>query len=205
MSAENVWEAGYMLKKCVLMAALVAVLAPASARADWLFTPNIGSTFGGAAEGREQLTYGASIGWMGAGIVGFEADLQYTPEFFEARDGDLDLIDNSNVLTFMGNAIVGVPVGGQTGAGIRPFGIVGVGLLTRRQDNADEVFNIDSNEFGFNVGGGVIGFLTDHVGLRGDVRYVRSFEDFDDETDGVNVGVGDFDFWRGNFGVTFRW
>jgi opacity protein-like surface antigen len=142
---------------------------------------------------------------MGAGIVGFEADLQYTPEFFEQRDGDLDLIDNSNVLTFMGNAIVGVPVGGQTGAGIRPFGIVGVGLLTRRQDNADEVFNIDSNEFGFNVGGGVIGFLTDHVGLRGDVRYVRSFEDFDDETDGVNVGVGDFDFWRGNFGVTFRW
>ena len=194
-----------MLKKCVLMAAIAALLVPASARADWLFTPNVGSTFGGAADGREGLTYGASIGWMGAGIFGFEADLQYTPEFFEASDGDLDLIDDANVLTFMGNAIFGVPVGGQTGPGIRPFGLVGVGLLTRQQDRADEVFNIDSNVFGFNVGAGAMGFVSDHVGLRGDVRYVRSLEDFDDETDGANLGIGDFDFWRANFGVTFRW
>ncbi len=32
-----------MLKKCAIMAALALVLAPASARADWLFTPNIGA------------------------------------------------------------------------------------------------------------------------------------------------------------------
>jgi hypothetical protein len=138
-----------MLKRCVLVAALIGVLAPASARADWLFTPNIGSTFGGAADGRETLTYGASIGWMGAGIFGFEADLQYSPEFFEGRDGDIDLFGNANVLTFMGNAIFGVPVGGQRGPGIRPFGLVGVGLLTRQQDSADQIFDIDSNEFGF--------------------------------------------------------
>jgi opacity protein-like surface antigen len=200
-----------MVKKCVLLAALVGVLAPASARADWLFTPNVGSTFGGAADGRETLTYGASIGWMGGGVFGFEADLQYSPEFFEGRDGDVDLFGNANVLTFMGNAIVGVPVGGQTGPGVRPFGLIGVGLLTRQQDSADQIFDIDSNEFGFNVGGGLIGFVSDHVGLRGDVRYVRSFEDFDPEGDfgvgdpDVNVGLDDFDFWRANFGVTFRW
>jgi hypothetical protein len=76
-----------MLKRCAItLATLALVTLPASARADWLFTPNIGTTFGGAADGREHLTYGASIGWMGAGIVGWEADFQFTPEFFEPND-----------------------------------------------------------------------------------------------------------------------
>ena len=41
-----------MLKKCVMLAALVLVLSPTSARADWLFTPNVGTGFGGDASGR---------------------------------------------------------------------------------------------------------------------------------------------------------
>jgi hypothetical protein len=127
-----------MLKKCAMVAALLVVLVPASARADWLFTPNIGTTFGGNAADREHLTYGASIGWMGAGIFGFEADLQYTPEFFEANDTDFDFIDNSNVLTFMGNAIVGIPIGGQQGKGFRPFGVAGIGLLQSQQESSEE-------------------------------------------------------------------
>ena len=81
-----------MLKKCALMAALVLVLAPATAKADWLFTPNFGGTFGGTASGNEHMTYGASIGWMGQGIFGWEADLSYTPEFFEPGDGDIDFV-----------------------------------------------------------------------------------------------------------------
>jgi opacity protein-like surface antigen len=186
-----------------MVAALLILFGPASARADWLFTPNIGSTFGGAADGREHLTYGASIGWMGEGIFGFEADLQYTPEFFEGNDADVDFIDESNVLTFMGNAIVGIPVGGQTGPGFRPFFLAGVGLLQSQQESADALFDVDNNEFGFNLGVGAMGFATDHIGFRGDVRYVRSFEEADDNI--TTVGVGDFDFWRANFGVTFRW
>jgi hypothetical protein len=75
-----------MLKKCVVIAALALVLAPVSARADWLFTPNLGTTFGGAASDREHLTYGVSIGWMGAGVIGLEGDFQFTPEFFEPND-----------------------------------------------------------------------------------------------------------------------
>jgi opacity protein-like surface antigen len=198
-----------MLKRCAIVAALVTVLAPATARADWLFTPNIGMTFGGAADGREHLTYGASIGWMGGGIFGFEADFQYTPEFFEGNDDDIDLFDSSNVLTLMGNAIFGVPIGGQSGAGFRPFGIVGVGLLQTNQTTVDDAFDVDSSEFGFNVGAGVMGFATDRVGFRGDVRYVRSFDDLDGVSVNDNgitgISAGDFDFWRANFGVIFRW
>ena len=192
-----------MLKRCAItLAALTLLLLPASARADWLFTPNIGTTFGGAADGREHLTYGASIGWMGAGIVGWEADFQFTPEFFEPNDADVDFFGSSNVFTAMGNVIVGIPVGGQSGGGIRPFFIGGVGLIQQNTDS-DEAFDIDSNEFGFNLGGGLMGFFNDNVGLRGDVRYVRSFEEADDNL--VTLDIADFDFWRANVGVVFRW
>jgi opacity protein-like surface antigen len=198
-----------MLKRCALVAALAILVAPASARADWLFTPNIGMTFGGSADGREHLTYGASIGGMGAGIFGFEADFQYTPEFFEANDDDLDLIDDSNVLTFMGNAIIGIPIGGQRGAGFRPFAIAGIGLLQTQQETVDQAFDVDSNEFGFNLGVGVMGFASDRVGFRGDLRYVRSFTDLDSiqvsENGIVGISAASFDFWRANFGVVLRW
>ncbi|HEX2062525.1 MAG TPA: outer membrane beta-barrel protein [Thermoanaerobaculia bacterium] len=195
-----------MLKKCAVMAALVLALSPASARADWLFTPNIGAGFGGNARGGEHLTYGASIGFMGAGVFGWEADLSYTPEFFEGDDNDPDLLNtgDSNVTTVMGNVLIGVPIGGQTGGGVRPYFAGGAGLLQTRVEDADAVFEIDNNDFGINLGGGVMGFMTDNVGFRGDIRYFRAFGE-DDGNDQVDFDLSDFDFWRGTVGVTFRW
>jgi hypothetical protein len=45
-----------------------------------------------------------------------------------------------------------------------------------------------------------MGFFTDHVGVRGDIRYLRSFKDLAD-----NFDAGAFHYWRGTAGVTFRW
>ncbi len=189
-----------MLKKYAMMAALVLVLSPAAARADWLFTPNLGSTFGADASGNEHFTYGASIGWMGAGAFGWEADLSYTPEFFEPGDGDFDPVDNSNVVSAMANAIIGIPIGGQHGGGFRPYFAAGLGMLQREVQSGDALFDVNSNEWGFNLGAGAMGFMTDHVGFRGDVRYLRSFENISQTID-----AGNFDYWRGTAGVTFRW
>jgi hypothetical protein len=199
-----------MLKKCAVMAALALALSPASARADWLFTPNIGAGFGmnsgDAAGGGEHLTYGVSLGWMGEGIIGWEADLAYTPEFFEGDDDDLDVVNtgDSNVTSIMGNVIVGIPIGGQTGGGVRPYFAGGAGLLQTRVEDADAVFEVDNNDFGINLGGGVMGFMTDNVGFRGDIRYFRGFGE-DTSNDQVDIDLSDFDFWRGTVGVTFRW
>jgi opacity protein-like surface antigen len=193
-----------MLKKCAIMAALTLVLAPGAARADWLFTPNIGAGFGGDASGREHLTYGASIGWMGAGIFGWEADFAYTPEFFQGDDDDVDLFSDSNVTSFMANALVGIPVGGQRGGGFRPYVTGGLGVMQHSLGEADDLFEVDNSEFGFNLGAGAMGFASDHIGFRGDIRYYRSFEDPVEDNE-FDVGVGNFDFWRGTAGVTFRW
>ena len=193
-----------MLKKCALIAALLLVVGPASARADWLFTPNIGVGFGGDTPSNDKLTYGASIGWMGAGVLGWEADLAYTPTFFEANTDNTSLLDTDNVTTAMANMIVGVPIGGQIGPGFRPYVAGGLGMLKTHVANGNQLFDITNNDFGFDVGAGVIGFATDHVGFRGDVRYYRSLEDPEPDNE-FDFGVGKFDFWRGTVGLAFRW
>ena len=71
------------MRKWVLLAGFVLALSPASARADWLFTPHVGSTFG---EGG--FTYGASIGWMGAGKFGWETEFAWTPGFLDLERTD---------------------------------------------------------------------------------------------------------------------
>lgn len=193
-----------MWKKYTMLAAMVLMLAPASARADWLFTPNVGAGFGGSASGREHLSWGASIGWMGAGIFGWEADFAMTPEFFEGDDDDTDFFDSSNVTSFMVNAIIGAPVGGTTGGGFRPYFSGGAGLLQSNIEDAAQLFEVSNSDFGINLGGGAMGFLTDHVGLRGDIRYYRSLSDPDEDNE-FDIDFGDFDFWRATGGVTFRW
>ena len=62
------------MKKYLMLAALLVAVIPAPTGADWLFTPSIGSTFATGDNGREHFTYGTAIGWMGAGVFGWEAD-----------------------------------------------------------------------------------------------------------------------------------
>jgi len=192
-----------MLKKCVFIAALLLVVGPVNARADWLFTPNIGVGFGGDIAKNNKLTYGATLGWMGAGIIGLEADFAYTPKFFE-QDSSLDLFDKDNVTSLMGNVLIGVPLGGQHGGGLRPYVTGGLGWLKTNVQSTSQFFEVDNNHFGFNLGGGVFIFATDHVGFRGDARYYRDFQDFVSDNS-INFSQGKLNFWRGTAGLTFRW
>jgi opacity protein-like surface antigen len=76
-------------------------------------------------------------------------------------------------------------------------------LIKTRVDDVGQFFEeIDNNNFGFDVGGGVMGFFSDNVGLRGDIRYFRSVNNNNDN--GVDLNLGDFKFWRGSVGVTLR-
>jgi hypothetical protein len=192
------------MKKWLIAAGLALSLVPGTASADWLFTPNIGGGFGGSASGREHLAWGASFGWMGAGVLGWEADLGYSPEFFEGDDDDVDFIDSSNVTTFMGNVLVGVPIGGTAGPGVRPFLVGGLGLMQTNVSDADDLFDVNNDEFGMNIGGGLMGFATDHVGFRGDLRYFRALTDPEPDNE-FDIDFGNFDYWRATAGITFRW
>ena len=208
-----------MLRKAVITIALAAAtvaLSPARASADWYLTPYVGGVFGANADFdsfdgdadfedalEKRVTFGAALGWMGNGIIGFEADFGWTPNFFENTIGDDDFdFGDSNVTSLMGNLVVGVPIGGQTGPGIRPYASGGIGLLRTQIDGGDFFDDLSRNDLGVNVGGGVHGFFTDNIGIRGDIRYFRSLED--DEAGEFDIGLADFDFWRATVGVTFR-
>lgn len=189
--------------------------APASASADWLFTPFIGGNWGGSAtfsddlgdfedEFERRVNFGASLAWMGGGIAGFEIDFGYSPNFFQntTGPGNFEFGDN-NVTTLMANIVIGAPAGGQTGRGVRPYASGGVGLIKSRISDAEDLFNVSSTDWGFNVGAGVAGFFSDNVGLRGDIRYFRSLQDNEPDNE-FDVALSDFKFWRGTVGLVFR-
>jgi opacity protein-like surface antigen len=199
------------LRRFVIPGALALLLfLPAPARADWMLSPFLGTTFGSELTDSEdpddefanKINFGVALTYMGAGIFGFEIDLAYAPEFFEPNDEDFDIIDESNLTTLMFNLVLGAPIGGQTGPGVRPYGSGGVGLVRSQAESLTDVFDVDSNSFGFNIGGGVIGFFSNNFGIKGDLRYFRSLTDLSD--DDVNVDLGTFRFWRGSGGVVFR-
>jgi opacity protein-like surface antigen len=112
-------------------------------------------------------------------------------------------LGDSNLTTLMGNVLLGVPIGGQHGVGFRPYAVGGVGIIKSRIGDAGDLFEVDSTNWGFNVGAGAMFFFSDKVGLRGDIRYFRSLQD-DEPDDDFDVALANFRFWRGTLGVTFR-
>ena len=198
-----------------VLALAVFASAPSKASADWLFTPYIGWNWGGTAgftdfagdfddEFERRSNFGASLSWMGAGALGFEVDFGYSPNFYENTTGDADFaFGDSNVTTLMANLKVGAPFGGQHGGGIRPYASGGLGLIKSRIDDPDDLFELNSTDWGFNVGGGVAGFFNDRFGLQGDVRYFRSLQD-NEPDDELDLALGSLRFWRGTVGFIFR-
>jgi opacity protein-like surface antigen len=204
------------VRKYLVIAAIFAVAsaaAPRTASADWTLTPFVGWNFGSSADVtgsggttfsnkfEKKLDYGASLLSMGAGPIGFELDLGYSPNFFETSTATLDsfrFTNTSNVTTLTGNLVVG----GHAGS-IRPYAVGGVGLLRTNVQDVAQVFSVSSkNDFGMDVGGGVMGFFSKNVGIRGDVRYFRGFRGSSDNAAGL--GLSDFKFWRGSLGVSFK-
>ena len=191
-----------VIKSFILASAAVAVLAPVQVRADGFVTPWVGSAFGSNIK-NGQTTLGVSAGGMGAGIIGGEADFGWSPSFFGTQSD----FGNNTVMNLMGNLIIGVPIGGQHGAGVRPYVVGGVGLI-RSQIDGGSLTNFapaqSTNMFGWDAGAGVMGYFSDHVGLRGDVRYLRAVSDLTTNVRSIDINGDKLHFWRATVGVVFR-
>jgi hypothetical protein len=196
-----------MFSNRVIVIALVAImLAPLPARADILLTPFFGVNFGGDA-GKEfseafdsnQFNWGASLSFMGGGVFGFEGDLGFSPDFFGKTD-----LGGSSLLTATGNLILGIPFGGQQGFGVRPYGLVGAGLMQSKSQFGTGVVEIDENDVTWSAGGGVLLFFGTRAGVRFDMRYFRTFDDLEILGFQIAESVGKVDFTRASLGVVFR-
>jgi opacity protein-like surface antigen len=197
---------------------------PRESRADYLFIPFIGGTFGGStthltglfegdqsaaavdvrdeSESSQRVTVGGSAGWLSSGLLGIEGEFAYTPGIFQ-RDAERappGLVYDSSVMTITGSVIVAVPQS-VTGYSLRPYVIGGLGLIHTKL-NYDEVEpSVDDKSLGFTVGGGAIGFLTSRTGVRFELRHFRTFEREPSEFGDVGARVS---FWRFAVGVVVR-
>jgi len=185
----------HLTKACLLLAAAVCI--PVQARAEGYVTPWIGAS-GLSSTDAGRTALGVTAGYMAAGILGFEGDFGYAPDFF-----GLNELGKSSAITTAGNFILGVPFGGTNGAGVRPF--VSGGLVLIRTHLENDVLDVSrtNNGVGYNVGAGMMGFFSDHVGLRGDVRYLRLLQDTNLGS-GIDFNPGKVRYWRVSAGVTFR-
>ena len=196
------------LKVFILIATLAVVCAPAAAHAEGYVSPwvaaNAGTRFGDFDNGR--AGFGVNAGGMGKGVIGGELGFGFSPSFFGTKN---DFGSNS-VIDLMGNVIVGVPLGGTRGAGVRPFLTGGLGLIRTQIDGGTLTgaltdVSSSNNMFGWNLGAGLMRYFNDHVGLRGDIKYLRGFEDMRSGVTIIDANApGQFHFWRAAVGVVFR-
>jgi len=190
-------------------AAACVLLSAAPARADWSVTPFFGGNVGGSTNqplfgktdaSTNPSTFGVAGGWTGGGWFGIEGDVAYAPGFFDSDNG---FVAKRSLTTVMGNVRAAVPFGGRGGR-LRPYASGGAGLLRPNLEEAGGGATYQANKFAWNVGGGVTGVLSDHVGITGDVRYVRAM-DKDEAPNPFGVQFDGLDFWRAAFGATLKW
>jgi hypothetical protein len=190
---------------------------PRAAAAEWHLTPLIGFTFKGdttlidlgtvdfeLASSKRHWNFGGAVTLIGEGPVGVEGLMIYTPGFFQTDD-DPGLVHQSRTTALMGNLVLATPRRWNE-YGLRPFISGGLGLLRASAEdlNQVELFEKPVNIFGFNIGGGAVGFLSERTGLRFDFRYfshVRPVED----PDVLTFGPIELSYWNVALGFVFRY
>ena len=195
-------------------AALVAaalLAAPGAADAQWVVTPWVGLGFDSDTSffdledgvGDTKITFGGSAGRLTDGLLGFEANLGYTPGLFD-RDG-VDALTNvvmdSSVLVVTGDLLLLTPRAIVRDT-LRPYVLGGLGLMrVRAQFVGDAIEPLDGRYLALAVGGGAIGRLTDLSSLRFELRRLSNLSY---ESGHLLLFEGErsrLSFWRVTIGV----
>jgi hypothetical protein len=194
-----------LLGSGILTAALV--LCSARADAEWQLKPFGGITFGGDTTfvdldnqaGSAKLNVGVSALWLGE-VLGFEGDLATTSGFFSGDRSPLVL--KSHVATYTGNVVIAMPRR-IAQYGLRPYAVAGVGGMHVGWLDNLLLLPYANSLWAWDVGGGVTGFVSDHVGVNWDVRMFRTLKS-EPAASGRSIGPEQLSFWRATMGLTIR-
>ena len=184
----------------IALAAWFCGISAQRANAQGFISPSFGYNFKGDAGCRTALdcedknwNWGIALGALGP-VVGFEAELTYDGEF----TGETPT-EKSSVLTVMGNFMIAPKI-----TIVQPYGLIGIGLMKTDLENKVTGSSEGKNQIGWTIGGGLIIYVQQHVGLKGDVRYYHSFQAL--ELLGFDLAQNEnkIDFGRAAFGVVFK-
>jgi hypothetical protein len=186
------------------LAGLLLMAANAGAE-DRQLRPFIGATFGGGTtfveldRGRAKLAVGVGAVFLGE-VFGAEVDFGDVPGFFESDDNPL--VVGSRVTTLTGNVVVAMPRR-MTEYALRPYVVGGGGLMRVRTTTSLNVFDVSRLFPTLDVGVGVVGFVTNRMGVSWEIR---RFQSLDREGDnGVSFGDEQLGFWRATMAVAIRY
>lgn len=172
--------------------------------------PFLGATYGGSTTfttyvpvpGVEQsnhghTAFGVSGLWLSE-VFGLEGDFGHTSGFFAGTDAPL--VIESGVTTYTGNVVVAMPkrLAQYT---LRPYVVGGAGVMHIRLDTVGGLQTL-SNLQAMDLGAGVTGFLTKHLGVSWDVRYFRSIDRTREQ--GASFTSEHLSFWRASMALAIR-
>lgn len=195
----------YVLR-ALLTIVFIALCFVRVSEAEWQLKPFIGATYGGdtsfvlvtESTGHSHLNFGGNVTFLSE-IFGLEGDFGHTLNFFQGPEAPL--VVDSGVTTLTGNIVVALPrhLAQYT---LRPYLVGGAGLMHIAADDLQGALPISSTLKAMDLGAGVTGFLTKHLGVTWDVRYFRSI----DRTieNGQSVGPEHLSFWRANMALAIR-
>jgi hypothetical protein len=185
----------------IVTALLLAFVAP-DAQAQIFINPFVGTTLTSPSTNSTSSKpgFGVAIGGIGK-IIGGETEIAYYPELLNNATSGLA---KNRVITFSGNTLIGPTIGP-----VKVYGALGLGDLYLNVTSLSSLViptpaTISTNYLTVNVGGGVMGFMTSHFGVRGDLRYYRAFGIKLTDLQGAGISLDRFDFWRANIGIVAK-
>ena len=185
-----------------LVAAILLLCVAAAHRADaqGFISGSYGYNFSGSAGCRtatdcvdKNWNWGGSLGVLGS-VVGFEAEITHESEF----TGE-SALQKSSLTTLMGDFMLAPKI-----SIVQPFGVLGIGVIKTKVNDGIVATDNSENDIGWSIGGGLIVYVNKHIGLKGDLRYYRSFS----ALELLNIELGqdrnNIDFGRAGFGVVLK-
>ena len=137
-------------------------------------------------------------------IVGVEVDVARAPGFFQTGRGlgVSPLVLHSSVMTATGSVVFAAPRK-LTEYSLRPYFVAGAGGMRIAIDDYFGILKVRDTIAAYNLGGGVVGFLTNRVGVAWDVRRFSSVKGSAAAT-GTSTG-GHLSFWRASMALAIRY
>jgi hypothetical protein len=173
-----------MRLRTVLLVATSLLANPSTASAEFFLVPFAGMKFGGStsivdlelAAGKKKLALGVAALKLDNGILGYEVEFANVAGYFGNDDLALSqpvINPGSYVTDLTGSIVLALPPG-VTGGGLRPYAAIGGGLIHAEAEDILRVLQVRRTVPAINLGLGAIGLLTPTVGVRFDVRHLRS-------------------------------
>jgi hypothetical protein len=166
--------------RVLVIVSVLLIALPGVARAEFFIVPFAGMKFGGStsivdlelAAGEKKLALGVGARFVDTGIIGYEVEFGNVAGYFSNEDEGPVVKSGSYVNDLTGSIILSFP---ETSVGLRPYAVVGGGLIHASSEDFAAVFLVRRTVPAFSLGGGVTAMFTTNVGVRFDVRHLRSF------------------------------